>query len=282
MVLYFLLNVRGRESLPRRLIDDNIRVDYGKLRHLMLVGKRLNGNFGVLQRIVEDGEIGGRIVPSFPLERLLDRENFVSLLFYFGLLTFDGVREGEGVLRIPNLTVKRLMYGYIRDGLYDVGAFRVDLYEFAGLMGKMAYRGEWEGVFEFLAEAVREQTSVRDYLFGEKVIQGFLLAYLNVTGYFLTWSERELGGGFADMYLEPFLARYPDMRYGYLIELKYIGRGEYGEERLREAVEEGEAQLRRYAADERLARVREKVNLKSLVLVYRGWELVYRGEVKDG
>jgi hypothetical protein len=61
-----------------------------------------------------------------------------------------------------------------------------------------------------------------DYLSGEKVTQGFWSAYLNVTDYFLTWSEREMGKGFADLYLESFLVRFPDMRYGYLIELKYI------------------------------------------------------------
>ena len=42
-------------------------------------------------------------------------------------------------------------------------------------------------MFDFLAQAVAEQTSVRDYLAGEKIIQGFVLAYLNVTNYYLTW-----------------------------------------------------------------------------------------------
>ena len=280
MVFYFLQNAQQRVSLPKRLVDDNIRIDYGKLRHLMLVNRRLNGNFSLLQRIVEEGSTKGRIVSSFPLERLLRRENFVSLLFYFGLLTFDGAEEGEPILRIPNLTVKALMYGYIREGLDDVDVFRVDVYTFSRLMRKMAYRGEWQPVFDFLAAAVQQQTSVRDYLAGEKVLQGFLLAYLNVTNFHLTWSERELGGGFGDIYLEPFLGRYPDMKYGYLIELKYIARGEFTPARLTAAVAQAESQLRRYAGDVRLTDMRDRVALKSLVLVYNGWELVYREEVK--
>ncbi|MEZ4735996.1 MAG: hypothetical protein R3E79_53750 [Caldilineaceae bacterium] len=40
---------------------------------------------------------------------------------------------------------------------------------------------------------------MRDHLHGEKVIQGFLIAYLNITHNFLTWSEREEGGGFVDL-----------------------------------------------------------------------------------
>ena len=50
------------------------------------------------------------------------------------------------------------------------------------------------------------------------------MAYLNVSHFFLTWSEKEMGGGFVDFYLEPFLARYRDMKFGYLVELKYIAR----------------------------------------------------------
>ena len=281
MILYFIEHVTRERTQPDNLIDQNVRVDYGKLRHLVMVDQRLNGNFSQLKQIMETGETVSNVVPSFPLERLLDRENFISLLFYFGLLSFDGVEEGVPVLHIPNLTVKKLMYGYLRDGFRDVDVFRVDLFHFSGLVSKMAYRGEWQAVLDFMAEEIQNQTSVRDYLSGEKMIQGFLLAYLNVTNFFLTWSERELGKGFTDLYLEPFLARYPDMRFGYLIELKYIPRNEFSPAKLQEKVQQAEVQLRKYAGDERLRDVRQSVTLKHLVVVYNGWELVYREELSE-
>lgn len=142
----------------------------------------------------------------------------------------------------------------------------------------MAYHGEWRPLFEFLSEEIKKQTSVRDYLNGEKVIQGFLLAYLNVTQFFLLWSEKEMGGGFVDFYLEPFLARYPDMRYGYLIELEYIARADYTEDRLKKEIAEAETQLRQYANDPRIQKVAAQVPLKKLVLAFCGWELVYCAE----
>jgi len=162
-----------------------------------------------------------------------------------------------------------------------VAIFRIDLFQFAGLIRGMAYRGAWQPVFDFLATAIREQTAVRDYLAGEKVIQGFLLAYLNVTEYYLTWTERELGQGFADFYLEPFLARFPDVRYGYLIELKYLPRQAFSPARLEEVVTAATTQIDQYANDVRLHRIKEHVTLKKLVLVYQGWELAYREEVGD-
>jgi hypothetical protein len=278
MILNFLLDAAGRTTLPQQLIDPNVRVDYGKLRHLVLVDRRFDGNFGVLRGIIETGEVISDVVPSFPVEHLLKRENFVSLLLYLGLLSFDEISEGRPVLQIPNLTIGKLMYGYLRDAFHDVDVFRVDLWGFANLVGRMAYHREWQAVVDFLAAAVQQQTSVRDYLAGEKVIQGFLLAYLNVTDYFLTHTERELGKGFVDVYLEPFLARFPDMRYGYLLELKYLPRGELTEAKLAAAVQEAEAQLARYAADARLQKVAGRATIVPVVLVYHGWELVYRGE----
>lgn len=89
-----------------------------------------------------------------------------------------------------------------------------------------------------------------------------------------------MGGGFVDFYLEPFFACYPDMGFDYLIELKYIKRSEFYAETLQEKVSEAETQLRKYANDPRIVAVARQTTLKSLILVYRGWELVYRDEAK--
>ncbi|MCP4106312.1 MAG: AAA family ATPase [Desulfobacteraceae bacterium] len=279
MVLYFNNQVIDEGKIPRHLIDQNIRIDYGKLRHLILADKRLNGNFSILKEIMDTGETACDVELSFPLEQLLDRKNFVSLLFFFGLLSFNGVRKGKPLLHIPNLTVRKLMYGYLRDAFRDVDVFRIDIWKFADLVADMAYHGRWQPVFDFLGEEVQKQTSVRDYLGGEKIIQGFLLAYLNVTDFFLTWSEKEMGSGFADLFLEPFLARFPDMTFGYLIELKYISRGEFKDSLLQKKIRSAKEKLQQYAGDTRVAKIAEKVTLKKLVIVYKGWELVYREEV---
>ncbi len=279
MALYFLDALATTGAIPEELIDQNIQIDYGKLRHLITMDRKLNGNFSRLRTIVETGEITSRVVPSFPLEGLRNPQNFVSLLHYFGLLTFSGVEVGDPVLRIPNLTIKELLYGYIRDSFSDVDLFRVDLWQLSTRLRNMAYSGDWQPVFDFLATEIQKQTSVRDYISGEKVIQGFLLAYLNVTNFFLLWSEKEMGGGFVDFYLEPFLARYPDIPYGYLIELEYIARSEYNEAKLKTKIAEAEAQLRKYANDARIQQMAAQVTLKKLVLIYNGWELAYRAEV---
>ena len=281
MVLYYLRESLPNEPVPDEMIDTNVRIDYGKLRHLLVVNRQLNGNFDLLRNIIGEETADGPVQTGFPLDRLDQRENFLSLLFYFGLLSMRGGAEGVPRLAIPNQTVKRLMYGYLRDAYRDVGAFSIDLYAFGRLTHEMGFRGAWRPVMDFLRGAISRQTGIRDYIDGEKVVQGFLAAYLNVTDYFLFHSQYELGKGYADICLEPFLVRYPGLRFGYVIELKYLKRSERGqrsesaaEPGVAAAIREATAQLRRYLADESLARRYPSVRFVGLAVVFRGWEMV--------
>ncbi len=279
MVLYFLQQTLDCGKYPDEMIDENMKIGYGKFRHLVVLGHQLNGNFQRLSNIVETEEVQSSVVKHFPVEGLIETENFISLLFYFGLLSFVEAREGEACLGIPNRTIKTLLYSYLRDGFKDVDVFRIDLRRFANLIHTMAYNGEWESVFQFLAREIEEQSRIRDYLTGEKVIQTFLLAYLNVADYYITHSEEEMGKGYADLFLEPFWAKYKEMHYAYLIEIKYIKRKEWSETVQTEICSEAATQLKQYAADTRVLKRIQGATLKCLVLIFSGWELKVAQEI---
>ena len=284
MVLYYLQHSLPNLPGPDNLIDDNVRIDYGKLRHLLIVEReinerqidqpQLNGNFDLLRGVISEGRADSEIVSSFPLKRLAKRENFLSLLHYFGLLSIRGATAGTPRLAIPNQTVRRLLYGFLRDAYRDVRVFSLDLVEFDRLTRRMALNGDWQPVIERLRAAIEEQTGVRDYLHGEKVVQGFVAAYLSTSNYFVFQAEMELAKGYADLVLEPRPERYPGMRYGYVIELKYLPRGA-GREQVAAKAAAAEEQVRRYLADGRLARRNPEAEFTGLALVFCGWELVH-------
>ena len=94
MVLYFLDGSIPNKPMPDELIDTNVRIDYGKLRHLLTVNRQLNGNFDLLRHIIGEQQIDSDIQISFPLDRLDQPENFLSLLYYFGLLSIRDVVHG--------------------------------------------------------------------------------------------------------------------------------------------------------------------------------------------
>ena len=275
MVLYFLDGSIPNKPMPDQLIDTNVRIDYGKLRHLLTVNRQLNGNFDLLRHIIGEQQVDSDIQLSFPLDRLDRRENFLSLLFYFGLLSIRGVESGVPRLGIPNQTVKRLMYGYLRDAFDDVGLFSLDVYTFSRLVRAMGYDGTWQPALDFLRDALVEQTGIRDYMDGEKVIHGFVAAHFSMVNHFLLHSEYELNKGYADLYLEPFVAQYPDLRYGYVLELKYLKRREPLDEALLAAtLGEAAQQVRGYLADPGLQRRYPSVRHIGLAVVFHGWELV--------
>ena len=93
--------------------------------------------------------------------------------------------------------------------------------------------------------AAAEHTGIRDYIQGEKVLQEFLAACLSASEYFVFYTEQELAKGYADIVLVPLEARYPGMRHGFVIELKYLSRGPETEARVTSTAAEAVAQLRR-------------------------------------
>ncbi|MCP5103467.1 MAG: AAA family ATPase [bacterium] len=283
MVLYFMDEYMGGSDVPDNLIDRNVRIDYRKLRHLIVIdsekGKLPNGNFNRLKQIIEKGEIETKkIAEGFPVEELTDTENFLSLLFYFGLLTIKGVRDEELVLQIPNQTARQLYYDYIKEAYKETGTFSLDWYDYERLMHAMAYKGEWKPLFKYLAKRMRESMSLRDLITGEKSIQAFLNVYLGLSELYIIHTEREYNKGFADIVMEPFTARYREMKYAYMLEVKYLKKGDK-EKKVETIVKQAEEQLKKYSLDEKFQKSVENMVLIRLVLVFSGTELKHLGKV---
>ena len=280
MVLYFVDNYLSQGKIPSVLIDNNIKIDYAKLRHLIILDKKVNGNFSTIKRIAEDGEIRTAIVTSFPAEKLIAKENFVSLLYYFGILTIDRVEDDEVVLAVPNLAIRTVLFSYLVEGFSEAEIFNLEFMALTEMSRKMAYDGDWKPFFNYFAEQVQRQTSVRDFIDGEKTIQMFHLVYLNITNYFVVHSEAEMGKGFVDLWLQPNFIVRPNMKHSYIVELKYVPRSQEVEAKnpnsaLRQKINtEAETQLQRYATDARILASLGSTKLHLLRVVYCGWEMV--------
>jgi hypothetical protein len=272
-----------------------VRIDYGKLRHLIIVdrgqtGKARkpapNGNFNKLKKIIEEGGTSSKIEKGFPLEKLVDEKNFKSLLFYLGLLTIKGPEKNKLRLEIPNETVQRLYYDYIEEAYHETGIFSLDLSEYSDLMTDMAYDGKWELLFEYLTGRMSKNMSLRDLITGEKSIQAFLNVYLGLSDLYIIHSEKELNKGYADIVMEPFLARYEGIKYSYLLEIKYIPKAKGKskkelEKNIRQLRVEAENQVKRYTGDKKFKKTIGQTTVVKLVLIFCGSELEYLGEVKE-
>jgi hypothetical protein len=287
-VLYFLKEYMIDSQFPGSLIDHNASIDYDKLRHLIVIDKkgalRANGNFFKLQQIMENDSVHSGIVESFPVHKLVSPENFISLLYYFGLLTITGSdEEKKAILKIPNEVVKRLYYDYIKETYRETGIFTLDLNKYEALMKEMAFNGKWQPLIAYLVEQMDKSMGIRDLITGEKAIQAFLNVYLGLSALYLVYSEKELEKGYADLVMEPFLAQYPQLKYSYLLEIKYIKPGTREKDltpgKIKTIKAEAEAQINRYSRDEKFQKAVGQTTLKKVVLIFSGTRLVYHGEI---
>ena len=286
-VLYFLKEYMVDSQFPVNLIDHNARIDYNKLRHLIITDKKgtpkTNGNFSKLRQIMENDSLHSTIVDSFPIHKLVSPENFTSLLYYFGLLTITGFdEEKKAILKIPNEAIKRLYYDYFKETYEETGIFALDLSKYEALMKEMAFSGKWEPLIAYLVEQMETSMGIRDIITGEKAIQAFLNVYLGLSALYLVYSEKEPGKGYADLVLEPFLAQYPQLKYSYLLEIKYFQprtrKKDLTPGKIKAIIAGAETQLDRYSRDEKFQKVVGHTTLKKLVLIFSGTRLVYHGE----
>ena len=273
MALYFLNSYLLRKRAPEMMIDSNIRTDYNKLRHLVQIDKRFGANASVIQQIVAEGSITAQIATSFPAEKMIDTENFKSLLFYFGMLSIQGVYRGTPVLGIPNLTVREQLYTYLTEAYSKASLFDMDISRLSSLVMGMAYDGEWEPVFRFFARELERQSAIREFIEGEAHVKGFLLAYLGLTQGYVILPEHESSKGYADFYMMPDLLHLPDIAYSYIVEVKYAKR-DASDAEIASLKKESADQLRSYAADERVLSTKGHTRLGLITLVFKGWELV--------
>lgn len=274
MVLYFLNNYLSDGQAPSEMLDRNIRTDYSKLRHFIRIDKMQEEGRSVITRLIEKGEINGNTIKdSFPAENLADPGNFISLLYYFGLLTYDRVEYGETIMKVPNLAVREQIYGYLVEAMKERDSIVFPFMDLSDRMRRMGYFGEWEAALEFFANQVDKKAVLRDVIYQESTIKTLMVAYMGLTDYFIIWPEFEAGRGFSDLYLMPNLANYPDMQYSYLIELKYLKQDDSTTD-VETLLQKAEMQLQRYASDEKVLSSIGNTRLRLLAAVYKGWQPV--------
>jgi hypothetical protein len=287
LVLYFLREYLKKSRIPDPLIDNNARIDYNKLRQLIVIDKegtrQANGNFSKLRHIIETGSVHSKIAVSFPVEELVNPTNFISLLYYFGLLTCRGIDdEDTPILAIPNETIKRLYFDYFRDTYNETGTLIIDTHTYDMLSREMAYKGNWQAFIEYIAKNMEASLSLRDLMNSEKAHQVFWNVYTGLSTLYNVYSERELNQGYCDLVLEPLLANRPGIKYSYLIEIKYVKPSDYEKEDREERIQslrlEAEAQLDQYSLDEKFRESIGQTTLKKLVLIFSGNRMVYHAE----
>ena len=280
MVLNFLDNyIRSDYQIPKKMVETNVRIDYEKIRMLIRHDKSFSHDASIIQELVTKGFVTGMLNENFPAERINDPDNFLSLLFYFGMVTIDGTYKGATKFIIPNEVVRDQMFTYLLD-TYSENDLTFERFEKNQLESQMAYDGKFKPYFEYIADCLKRFSSQRDKQKGEAFVHGFTLAMTSQCRFYRPISELDNDGGYADIFLLPLCDIFKDMTDSYIVELKYC-KSNTTDTQVKQLFEEASAQISRYADSDIVRESVKTTTLHKLVVIYRGTEMVACEEVQD-
>jgi len=250
-VLYMIHQYTKSNKMPMNVIDTNMKTDYQKLRFLVLESHKLNGNFNLLSEVLETNEVEAEIVRNFPVTELIERDKFISFLYYLGFLTIKKQVINKFLFCVPNDMCQELLWEYVRKSLKD--AYSLDLRQLEKLYSKMTKHGDWEPLIRYIFQEFYKAVSNRDFIYREEGIKGFLLAYLNLSTAHRIHSECEMNKGYADIYIEPNILIFPEMcPTHFLIELKYLTKASLKENSIDNHFAAARSQLEQYGKDQKV------------------------------
>ena len=278
MVLYFIDQyISSGCHIPRFMIEENIRTDYNKLRMLIRHDKEFAHDASIIQRLVTQGFVTGTLKRGFPAESINNPDNFVSLLFYFGMVTIAGTYRGKTKFVIPNEVVREQIYAYLLS-TYKENDLYYDTYEKGELESNLAYDGDYKSYFGFIADTIKQYASQRDRQKGEAFVHGFTLAMTCQNMYYRPISELDNQAGYADIFLLPLLENYPDMEHSYIVELKYC-KADATDEQVAKLREDAIAQVNRYADSEVVRTEVKTTRFHKIVVIFRSVDMVVCEEI---
>ena len=287
LVLYYMQYFLQNHHPQPELVDENLRTDYMKIRHVITEGRKVNGNYHRLEDVIARLGATATLKDSFQARELGEPDSFVSFLFYNGLVTVAGEDFGQSRLAVPNRTVGEFLHDFVPRAYADVYGIDARLYDVADGMADFARRGDWRKALVSACEVVSRYWRVRDAAEGERVVQTALCSLLYVGhGPYLVRHEQESAGGFVDIAFEPQLARWPQIGHAALVELKYLKLSDDASPAaLAKLKADAAAQLARYAKDHDLARawnLREQggtVALHRIAVVFHGGDVALCEEI---
>ncbi|MDR3338590.1 MAG: ATP-binding protein [Candidatus Symbiothrix sp.] len=244
MMLYLFEQILNFGKHTKNIIDENLKTDYSRLRLLV----QTEQNRAKLMEISQNNSLISDIIPKFSIDQVHDNKNFVSLLFYMGLLTIDHPEEGQLRLKIPNYSIRTIYWEYIegltRDRNKEV---LIDLDVQASAIWKLAHQGDPHPYLDYVSRNIFSRLSNRDLEnFNEKYIKIMLLNGLFQSRIYMTSTELVVSHGYTDIYMQRSHL-FPDLPYEWVWEIKYIKKEEAKKEAfVKSKQEEALAQLKKY------------------------------------
>ncbi|MBF0239424.1 MAG: AAA family ATPase [SAR324 cluster bacterium] len=265
MVLYFANEYLVECQYPRVMLDVNIASDYGKLRRLFDL-KNQAQNYDVLYRLIQDGFVSAELTQQFSFEKRFNDQDFISLLFYLGLISIDQLLGNALQFKIPNYVMEGLYLKFFAEVLETQTGVEHQILKIHDAMLKMAYDNQPEPFLK-LIEAELMALSNRDFIkFDEKYVQLLFVTFCRLSDLYFVKSQPEVTQKYPDVLLLHRPPFFPTCQF--LFEFKYLKKASKAKQE--QVLKDTEIQVQTYLQNEE---IRQISNLKSYVVLFVGAKL---------
>jgi hypothetical protein len=265
MVLYYLSEYQKNDRPPKELIDTNISSDYGKIKKLFALQEPFR-NSQVLDELMESEQTTATLIPQYSFERDFDRDDFVSLLFYLGLISIKDDNLDALVFTIPNYVIKSLYRAFFIDFIKSEQKLIFETADVKTSIRQLAQHNTLDP-FIHLIETALKSLSNQDYKkFDEKYVKALFVGFASLSKLYFIKSEPEIEKKYPDilfLYRPPFFPKYQ-----FLFELKYINKA--GTKALKTIENKAVKQVKEYLTFDEIKALK---NLKAYVLIFVGSEI---------
>ncbi|MEN0045765.1 MAG: AAA family ATPase [Bacteroidota bacterium] len=271
MVLYFGLEYNRNQEVPEELLDINIASDYSKIRKLFKIKNQEEKHLEYLEELLLTGTLRSELIRLFELERGFDRADFISLLYYMGILTITGSELKELIFKMPNYVIKELYYEYFYHIILERSQIEIHAVDLTAKVRDLGFQNNMQPLVEF-TQSVLTELSNRDKMnFDEKYIKAIFTSIFFTVGVYNIHHEFEVKKSTTDKgYVDILLVERPPLKldYQFAIEIKYLKKADAG--RATVVMQEAAQQLKNYLLhDDYLQGLEE---LKAYVVLFVGNE----------
>ena len=217
MVLYFMDAYQREKAIPRKLTDPNMRSDYHKLTTMFDLFENEEAKQHVLEKIMNNENLETDIITNFNFAEPFEEEEFLSLLFYLGLLTIK--KEGHAFdvsLQTPNAVIRDIYYQYYANYL------NLTTREKRTAIANIALNNDFKELNRLVSDILKLHSNDDYRGFDESRLKSVFLSCFSDQNLFLVKSEYTSEGKKIDIALFDRYGRSKDIKYNYLIELKYL------------------------------------------------------------
>ncbi|MEZ4884860.1 MAG: AAA family ATPase [Chitinophagales bacterium] len=269
MVLYFALHYGRKKRYPDELLDPNIVSDYTKIQRLFNIKNKEEEHLTYLKELLKTGTIESKLIREFDLARRFEKYDFISLLYYMGILTISEGGLDDLVFKMPNFVIEQLYYQYFHQIILEesnLTGYQTNVHQ---KIKVLALQNDIQPLVKY-TEAILSELSSRDKIsFDEKYIKIIFTSAFYTSGIYTIHNEFEVKRsktekGYVDILL---ITRPPHKpKYQFVIELKYLKKATAAKATIvkKEAVQ----QLKNYLThDDYLQKLHE---LKAYVILFVG------------